>query len=71
MEDIGGVEEGEPLPIGMFVYQFVMGNLHNIMIDLATELNLSGTHVIPKETLQEKLMELPDEMEEGDENGSN
>lgn len=64
--EIGDNESGEeeliePVPLGMFVYQYVMGNLHNIMIDLAEELNMSGTNVITKDQLQEKLYDLPEE----------
>lgn len=69
-EEFDDIEEnGDSIPIGMFIYQYVMGHLHNIMIDLVTELDEhTGLRITTKESIQDKLMEIPDE---GENDGNN
>lgn len=59
----------DSVPIGAFIYQYVMGNLHNIMIDLVAELDEhTGLRITTKESIKDRLMEIPNE---GEENGNN
>ena len=68
-EDYLDDEIEDSVPIGAFIYQYVMGNLHNIMMDLVEELDEhTGLRITTKESIKDRLMEIPNE---GEENGNN